>query len=149
MAYNLPDRTDLLLEVISWVLRMSDVEVPDNVVALWAPVATSSALLLADLLLPADVELSVVHLNMDASTSGKAMSEKVGCRCRRWIPGSDWIASSLLRSSLVVNVWAVNLVTLMGRMMNRVYMFMCINVLILLLYLLGIHCQDPDNVRFG
>ena len=80
MAYNLCDRTDPLLEVISSVSQMFDIEVPDNVAALWAPVATSTALLPADLPMRADVELSAVHLNMDASTSVKAMLEKVGAQ---------------------------------------------------------------------
>ena len=69
------------MEVISSVSQMFDIEVPDNVTALWAPVATSTALLAADLPMRADVELSAVHLNMDASsTSGKAMLEKVGAQ---------------------------------------------------------------------
>ena len=80
VAYNLPEQKDLPLEIVSWVLQMFGVEVPDNVVALWVLVASASALLPADLLMRADVDLSVVHLNMDAATNGKAMSEKVGAQ---------------------------------------------------------------------
>ena len=82
VAYNLLERIDLPLEVVSWVLQMFDIDVPDNVVALWALVATTSALLPADVLMQADVNLSVVHLNMEAATNGKAMSEKVGADAR-------------------------------------------------------------------
>ena len=120
------------LEVANGVLQMFKVEVPDNVVALEALVATS--LLPADLLMRAEVELNVVYLNINAATSGKAMSEQVGAQMQEMDSWKRLHFKPIAEKFACCEPCSVNRVTMMSRRMNQVQLFMCRDVLKLPLF---------------
>ena len=79
MAYNLPNHLDLPLAVVR-VPPLFNVEVPDNVLLLRAPLATNSAVLPADVLVRGEVDVSVVHLNINSKIAAKGMADQVAAK---------------------------------------------------------------------